>query len=644
MLTIMLLLLAVTLAAVTTLNILRLPTLPAYFIAGIAAGPHGIGILASGEEADFVAELGIIFLLFTIGLEFSIGAFNAIRRYVLVLGALQVGVCALIFGAGGWLLIGDVRAAALVGAVAAMSSTAIVSQLLIKENAVTSPAGRRAIAVVLFQDLAVVPLIVVFSSMAEMRDVSSLPGAVFIIAIKCAVLVIVVLLVCRPLIDKWFNWANRHGDKELFILNLAALIMIAAGLTAGFGLSYSLGAFLAGMIIAETMHRHRVERVVEPFRHLFLGFFFISLGLLIKPSPQYWLPALALAAVLFLAKAGLVYACARAIGSFPRTAFRASLLLGGAGEFGFVLLTIAGGGILDDDWFQIILLANLLAMLPVPLIWPIRERLVNALFSRTVAAADDKQKAAAKGCDIVVSGFGRTGQAVAGIFREMGKDYAVIEDDYRILQAAGGVENIIYGEGERVESLEKSGLARARVFIITYMDAASVVNAVQSARLMNPSVWIIAKASNVAQAERFSGAGADEVLIESHEAGFSLARLTAKKLGMQMPVVDIAIKKGRRRVNSFFSGQYGGRIDDVGESSKHFVGCAISGDLSQADVAELLGGITILSWQRDSKAMPVGQMDGLRAGDELVLMGADMAELTDIKNKLEGTTGYFASE
>ena len=646
LLTIVLLLLAVTLGAVTALNILRLPTLPAYFIAGIAAGPHGIGILSSGEEADFVAELGIIFLLFTIGLEFSIGAFNAIRRYVLVLGGLQVGVCMLIFGGGGWLLTGDARSAALIGAVGAMSSTAIVSQLLVKENAVSSPAGRRAIAVVLFQDLAVVPLIVIFSSMAGMGDIASLPVVVGLIIIKCAILVVAVLALFRPLIGRWFDWTHRHGDKELFILNLAALILIAAGLTAFFGLSYSLGAFLAGMIIAETMHRHRVERLVEPFRHLFLGFFFISLGLLIKPLPGYWLPALALAAVFFLIKVILVYACARLIGSFRRTSFRTSLLLGGAGEFGFVLLTIGGGGILDETWFQIILLANLLAMLPVPLIWTVRERLVNALFAKQPAANNGKQKSAAARCDIIVSGFGRTGQAVAGIFREMNMGYAVIEDDHRILQAAGGVENIIYGEGERVESLDKSGINRARVFIITYMDTASVINAVQSARAMNPSIWIIVKASNVAQAERFSRAGADQVLIESHEAGFSLARLTAKKLGAPMPVVDKTIKKGRRRVNSFFSGQYGDIVgdDDGGALSNHFVGCAVSGDISQADIATLLGDNTILSWQQNGKSMRLSDMNGLKAGDEIVIMGADITALTDIKNQLEGKENYFADE
>ncbi|MGI9337665.1 MAG: cation:proton antiporter [Gammaproteobacteria bacterium] len=644
LLTIALLLLAVTLAAVTALHILRLPTLPAYFIAGIAAGPHGIGILASGEEADFVAELGVIFLLFTIGLEFSISAFNAIRRYVLVLGALQVGVCLIIFGGGGWFLTGDARSAALIGAVAAMSSTAIVSQLLIKENAVTSPAGRRAIAVVLFQDLAVVPLIIIFSSLSGMGDISSLPWVVALIVVKCGVLVIVVFAVFRPIVSKWFNWTHRHGDKELFILNLAALILIAAGLTAFFGLSYSLGAFLAGMIIAETMHRHRVERLVEPFRHLFLGFFFISLGLLIKPSPQYLPPALALAAVFFAIKVVLVYFCTRAIGSFRRTSLRASLLLGGAGEFGFVLLTVAGAGILDEYWFQTVLLANLLAMLPVPIIWPVRERIVNAIFAKVSADAAQNPKAAADGCDIVMSGFGRTGQAVAGVFREMGMGYAVIEDDHRILQAAGGVENIIYGEGERIESLDKSGLARARVFIITYMDTANVLNAVQLAREINPSIWIIAKAENVAQAERFSRAGANEVLIESHESGFSLARVTAKKLGAKMPVVRRTITKGRRRVNSFFSGQYGESEDDSGEPSKHFVGCAVRGDISQADIAELLGGCAVLSWQRDGKVMPVEKMDGLRAGDELVLMSADIAALTDIKNKLEGVSDYFAEE
>ena len=245
-----------------------------------------------------------------------------------------------------------------------------------------------------------------------------------------------------------------------------------------------------------------------------------------------------------------------------------ALLLGGAGEFGFVLLTIAGGGILDEKWFQIILLANLLAMLPAPLIWPGRERIIGAIFAKLPRNRESTQQAADGSCDIVLSGFGRTGQAVAGVFREMAMGYAVIEDDYRILQAAGGKENIIYGEGERPESLDKSGLARARIFIITYMDMASVLNAVQSAREINPAIWIIAKAANVAQAEKFSRAGADEVLIESHEAGFSLARLAARKLGAEMPKVRGTIKQGRRRANAFFSGEYGETDDEP--PARHF--------------------------------------------------------------------------
>ncbi len=649
-LTVVLLLLAVTVSAVTVLKILRLPTLPAYFIAGIAAGPHGIGILASSEEADFAAELGVIFLLFAIGLEFSLSTFNAIRRYVLVLGSLQVGVCFVVFGGAGWWLTGDAASAALIGAVAAMSSTAIVSQLLIRDNAVTSPAGRRAIAVLLFQDLAVVPLIIVFSSLSEQSDIASLTGVVALITVKIAGLALAVFIVFRPLIGKWFNWAHRHGDKELVMLNLAALIVIAAGLTAFFGLSYSLGAFLAGMIIAETTHRHRVERLTEPFRHLFLGFFFISLGLLINPAvfAEHWLSVLALAVVFFFAKTVLVYGCARAIGAFGSTSLRVALLLGGAGEFGFVLLAIAGAEIMDERWFQTLLLANLLAMLPVPLLWPVREKFVRFFFPRDSEQQKPEGKTTDAAGHIIVSGFGRTGQAVAGIFRQLKMRYVVVEDDHQILQAVGGGEEIIYGEGDRVDSLVQGGLARARILIITYMDVASVLNTIQSARAVNPSVRIIAKASNAAQAERFARAGADDVLIEAHEAGFSLARMAGKRLGRDMESIGRTIKEGRQRVNSFFAGEYGtGDEDDEGEGAQHFIGCTVCRNIAAGEFAQLLGERTVLSWRRGEENIPPDSAEaakGVLAGDELVLMGEDIAPLTDIKNKLENAGDYFARE
>ena len=422
------LLLASALGGVTVLKIFRLPTLPAYFLTGYITGPYGLGVLSSGEQADFVAELGVICLLFTIGLEFSLRSLSAMRRYVFILGVMQVFLSMAFFGGVAWYFLQDGMLAFLIGAVAAMSSTAIVSQLLIQENAVTSPAGRRAIAVLLFQDLAIIPIIIVVSAaVPAVPDVFSIVQLVGLVILKIAVVLGIVLLAGKTVMSGWLNWVSRRGDKELFMLSLLAIIIMSAGLTALFDLSYALGAFLAGMIISDTWHRHRVERIVDPFRRLFLGFFFVSLGLLINPAVllEKWSLVLLAAGFLVFFKIPLVAACVRLVGSYSGTVWRTAILLGGTGEFGFLLLTVArDGGVLEDDIFQWLLAANLLALLSTPLLWPYQEKLVNFLVpAPPLFHAEQKNTNPSLADDMgehfIICGFGRTGQAIAGILRAL---------------------------------------------------------------------------------------------------------------------------------------------------------------------------------------------------------------------------------
>ena len=639
------LLLALALGGVTVLKIFRLPTLPAYFLTGYITGPYGLGVLNSGEQADFVAELGVICLLFTIGLEFSLRSLSAMRRYVFILGALQVFLSMAFFGGVAWYFLQDGMLAFLVGAVAAMSSTAIVSQLLIQENAVTSPAGRRAIAVLLFQDLAIIPIIIVVSAAdTAVPDVFSMVQLVGLVILKIAVVLGIVLLAGKTAMSGWLNWVSRRGDKELFMLSLLAIIIMSAGLTALFDLSYALGAFLAGMVISDTWHRHRVERIVDPFRRLFLGFFFVSLGLLINPTVllEKWSLVLLAAGFLVFFKIPLVAACVWLVGSYSGTVWRTAILLGGAGEFGFLLLTVArGGGVLEDDIFQWLLAANLLALLATPLLWPFQEKLVNFLAPDAPLHAEQKNTNPSlvdgMGEHFIICGFGRTGQAIAGILRALQVPYIAVEDDYQILRAVGGTDNVIYGESDRIDSITKTGIAQARALIVTFMEAPRVISTVQLVRSINPDIYILVKAASVSQAEIFSEAGADDALVESHESGFSLASIAARKIFARQPyLLNAAIHRARFRENRFFSGDFG-QDDDYDSESTHFIGCRVLNVdcVGKELTAAVLEDVLVIAWRREGKNLDADRNDlVLELNDDLVLQGAGVA-LGGVKAYLE---------
>ncbi|MGI9298632.1 MAG: cation:proton antiporter [Gammaproteobacteria bacterium] len=624
---------------VMLLTVLRWPTIPAYFIAGVVTGPSVAGVLHNNDTAHFIAELGVIFLLFTIGLKFSLGALRTIRRYVFWLGGAQTTLTALLFGAPAWFLTGDPTIALLVGSIAAMSSTAVVSQILIDDNILTSPAGNRAMGVLLFQDLAVIPLIVIFSAGDGGASVLHTTAAV---AVKVACIMAIVLFAGAPLMSRWLNFVAGYGGKELYMLNLVMLIGLLSGLSALSGLSYALGAFVAGILMSETLHRHRVSRIVEPFRHIFLGFFFMSLGVLVNPQylAENWAPVLAAAAVIVAVKAPLVYMCARMLGTHAKTAIYASLLLCGAGEFGFVLLTLSRtSGIIEDSLFQLLLSANLIALIVVPFLWRKREWFTRLLagsewLTEAKKITDNLSQTANLSGHVVICGFGRTGQAISGILRELSLPYVALEENYQILQTVGGADNVIYAEASGADGLVGANITRARVLIVSYIDSVDSAGTVRRARKTNPHLLIVARADTAQFADELLAAGADDVYVDAHELGFSAAKLLAEKgYGADGGAVARAITRARTRENPFFTGEFGGGEDDDVPSAERFAGCIARREIPFLDAE--LDGCRVISWIREGDAMDATDVRRpARIGDEFVL-GGDAAKLAAVKARLE---------
>lgn len=641
---ILILLLVSAFIGVMVLNILRWPTVPAYFIAGMVMGPSGMRILHDDEKAQFIAELGIIFLLFTIGLKFSLEALRTIRRHVFWLGGAQTFLTMLLFAMPIWWWSGDFVLSILIGSVAAMSSTAIVSQLLVSENILSSPVGNRAMGVLLFQDLAVIPLIVIFSS-TDAGEVSSVLHLAGLVALKVVLVMVFVLLVGAPIMSRWLDLVARYGDKELYMLNMVMIIGLMAGLTAWAGLSYALGAFVAGILMSETLHRYRVLRIVEPFRQLFLGFFFVSLGVLVDPVYLLHniLPVLGVALLLIAVKGPLVYACVKLLGAHAKTALFVTLLLCGTGEFGFVLLTLAHGNqLVEDSLFQLLLTANMAALVVIPFFWRYRERLAGILplsdwLTEAKKITDNLSQTSGFSGHVIIAGFGRTGQSIAGILRDISLPYVALEDNYQILRAVGGADHVIFAEGSGAEGLLSAGIMRARVLIISYVDPVDSKTTAQIARGLNRNLLIVAKADSTLLADELIAAGADRAMVDAYEFGFSAAKVSAMAAyGLSSGVLRKSIYRARKKENPFFTGEFSSGLDDSSDNQTHvhpFIGCVVRNEIATLESA--MDGCRVISWLRGGQPMDLAQIrQPLQIGDELVLAGK-LDDLWAAKKRIE---------
>lgn len=559
-------LLAAALPLLAALLRFRLPTLPAYFAVGVLAGPHALGVLEESAEARFAGDIGVTLLMFTIGLKFSFAELLAMRRHVFLFGGMQVAFTAAavagltILAGGGWGL------GLAIGGAAAMSSTAIISQILLEENIATAAHGRRAMGALLFQDIIVIPLIAFYSIGGLGGDAMAETG---IIGIKIALAVLAVGLLGPWLLPRWMNFIAGIGKDELFVLNVMGIIALASWATHFFGISHALGAFLAGILIAETLHRFRVERVIEPFRQLFLGFFFVTIGAQIDPGAlaENWHWILLAALALIAVKTPASAFAARWAGAHPATSVRTGILLGGGGEFGFVLLSVGlASGLIAPEVFQLLAPANLLAMLATPLAWPQAERVVHKLCPADWLASarrmtENLTKTGGLKNHVIVCGFGRTGRAAAAVLEEIGAPYIVMEDDYLILSAHRDHPRLIYGDSSREDSLLSAGAATAAALIVSFPAPVSAHMTVRRARMLNPHLTVIAKAENVDEAGRLARAGAARVMVGAQESGFSMARLAAD-LGLHpdgAPVpaesVRAVIHRARARQNPHYHGE-----------------------------------------------------------------------------------------
>ena len=544
---------------------LRVSSVLGFMLVGIVVGPFGLASLLPRMPAiapwiaiftihdpasiEPIARLGVVLLLFMIGLELSFERLRTMRRLVFGLGALQVGMCAAVLAGAAILLGYDRVSSVVIGLALAMSSTAVVIQVLAEEKRLNTRAGRTSFAVLLFQDLAVVPMLFALAALgpaAHSRGAVGFRLAVGQALLSVAAIVALGRLVLRPLLRS----VARTRSADLFVA-ACLLVVIAAGLaTAAAGLSMALGALVGGLLLAGTEYRRQVEVTIEPFKGLFVGVFFISVGMSLDLRTIGLHPALVFGTVLgmVLLKSLIVAPLARAFGLNRTDSLHVALLLGPGGEFGFVIVSVATGEqMLDPDTARTVLFVTAMTMTTIPLLSKLNDRLSLRLIPKPptdpVLMVPDSSDPPPR---VLIAGFGRVGQTVATMLEVHKVPYVAVDHDPdRVARQRNRGKPVYFGDMTQIELLRRLRLGTASALVVTLDDAAAADELVAGARAERADLLIVARARDERHAAQLYRIGASDAVPETIEASLQLSEAVLVDLGVAMGPVIASIHEQR---------------------------------------------------------------------------------------------------
>ncbi len=637
-----LLLLALAVLVVALFRVLSLPPILGYLLVGAAIGPHALKLLPESAGARDLAEFGVVFLMFTIGLEFSLPRLVIMKKLVFGLGLAQVLVTMLLimplamWAGTSW------QAALALGGALAMSSTAVASKLLVERLETNSQHGRQIMGVLLLQDLAVVPLLILVPALGG--ELHSLPGVMALAALKGAVVLAVVLFLGQRLMGVWFTIVARRKSAELFMLNVLLITLGLAYLTELAGLSLALGAFLAGMLISETDYRFEVEQDIKPFRDVLLGLFFITVGMYLDPLliGRHLAAVLGILLGLMAIKLGIAIALSRLAGASPGNALRAGLWLCAGGEFGFVLLAqVAEEQLVGTLVTQLVLAAVVLSLVLAPLLIHFSDKIVLRLVAsewmlRSMALTQIAARTITSDKHAILCGYGRTGQHLARFLEKENISYVALDvDPERVREAAAAGDPVVFGDASRRETLIAAGIHRANVVIVTSNDPQLALRVLHHARELEPGLPVVVRAAEESDVERFAAAGAAEVVPEALESSVMLATHALALLGVPMHRVIKRLREVREQRYVLLRGFFHGSSDstdhlaDAQQPRLHSVVLAegaraigkLLGELQLEETAVSVSAIR----RRGIRGIAPGVETRLEAGDVVVLLGVPAA-------------------
>ena len=545
---------------------LKLPAILAYLVAGMLVGEHGLNLAQDQVDYDDFAELGIVFLLFTLGLEFSLPRLMAMRHLVLAVGSLQVGISLFIFMIASMLFGLSFESAFVVGSILALSSTAIVIRQLSETGAMKRKSGQLSVAILLFQDVAVV-LILIIIPMLALDNNTSMVSALVVAIFKGIVVVTLLLFIGKWLLPKVFNIIASVRTDELFVLTTLLVTLLASALTQWFGLSMALGAFLAGMMLGESEYKHQLEADIRPYRDILLGLFFITVGMklevgLLLSSP---LNLLALMLSFMLVKIMVIKVLASRAGESSKDAWASGLMLAQMGEFGFVLIALANQvQLLPSEVSSMLLGAGVMSMAITPyMIDHARSWSIFLSQEKSPQTNDLEQLPENKDLKdhVIICGFGRVGQTVSRFLKQESIDFVAIDiDPLRTRKAREAGENVLFGSSRQTELLKAAHLSQAKLVVIAFGEDKQSVEVIQKVRSLSPDVPILVRTRNDDHLATLHSAGANEVVPESLEGSLMLVSQVLSLTGVPFSRIMRQVQKERKNhynhLHGFFQGEH----------------------------------------------------------------------------------------
>jgi CPA2 family monovalent cation:H+ antiporter-2 len=638
-LSLVIVLLAAAVLVTTLFRALKLPALLGYIVVGIILGPSVLQVTESSAEGQHLAEFGVVFLMFSIGLEFSLGKLKLMRATVFGLGGLQVALTMLVTMAVGLLAGLPLEAGLALGGALAMSSTAIVIRLLAERDELDTEHGRQIVGVLLFQDLAVVPLLIFIPALAgggDMTEALAWAGAKAVLALG------VILVLGQRLLRPWLHLVAARKSSELFMLNVLLITLGLAWITGQAGLSLALGAFVAGMLISETEYRYQVESDIRPFRDVLMGIFFVTIGMTLDLAAVWEsLAAVSLILVLvILMKLAVIVLLARLFCAHWTTAIRTGLGLAQAGEFGLVLLTLVGEQhLIPFELGQASLAAMILSMLAAPFLIHYSERLASRVAggewmaqAREVHAIAVKSFGVSK--HVILCGYGRSGQSLARILEAEGVPFIALDHDpKRVKAAAEAGDNVVFGDSTRAEVLLAAGLHRAKAVVVSFAHTPSALEVLAAAQRLRPDAPVIVRTVDESSLAPLMAAGATEVVPEVLEGALMLGSQTLLMAGVPLGSVLKRIRTMREARYSTMRGFFQGSTDeaeaDASEERLATLHLTAKDKVVGQSLAALqleTSGVTVLAVRRHGiRASDPTPETRLEAGDTLILRGTPEA-------------------
>lgn len=545
---------------------LHLPAILAYLVAGMLVGEHGFAWAHNQVNYEHFAELGIVFLLFTLGLEFSVPKLLAMRHLVLAVGSLQVGISLVIFILIS-LALGQTFASSLViGGVLALSSTAIVIKQLAESGEMKRKPGQISVSVLLFQDVAVVPLLIIIPMFAMNSDTSM--GLALLFALVKGVFVVCLLLFTgKWLLPRLFHLVAQVRTDELFVLTTLLVTLLASALTLWFGLSMALGAFLAGMMLGESQYKHQLEADIRPYRDILLGLFFVTVGMKLNINVLIEYPLIVLGVMFsFMAiKVFIVRLLAVKAGESSKDGWASGFMLAQMGEFGFVLIALATQvEILPMNVASILLGVGVISMAITPYMvenaskWSVKLTKDKGVDTTELETLPDNSDLSDH---VIICGFGRVGQTVSRFLKQENISFVAIDiDPLRVTKARSAGENVLFGSSRQTELLHAAHLSEAKLVVIAFGEDQQSLDVIEKIRSLSKDVPILVRTRNDDQLDLLKTAGADEVVPETLEGSLMLVSQVLSLTGVPFSRIFRRVQKERKshysHLHGFFQGEH----------------------------------------------------------------------------------------